>query len=235
MSTDTPAPVRNRLLAALPGDEHERLAAGSEPATLAFGQVLAEPNEPLQHVYFPTSAFISVITATDGRPSLEVGMIGDEGMLGASLVLGVEQSPTHALVQGDGHALCIGAGTFRQGLRQSPELQRILKRYLYVTIAQLGQTAACNRFHHVEARLARWLLMTHDRAGSDDFLITHQFLAYMLGVRRVGITEAASALQARDLIRYQRGSLTVLDRDGLEAAACHCYAADREAYTRIMD
>lgn len=234
MSTEPTAPLDNRLLAGLPARELEQLLAGFTHTTLMLGQVLAEPNEPLENVYFPTGAFISLITDTDGRRGLEVGMIGHEGMLGAFLALGVEQSPTHALVQKPGQALCMRTTDFRNRLRNCPELRRILNRYLYVIIVQLGQTAACNRFHGIEARLARWLLMTHDRARADDFFMTHEFLAYMLGVRRVGVTNAASALQDRALIKYQRGALRILDRNGLEAAACSCYAADLGTYAGVM-
>jgi CRP-like cAMP-binding protein len=228
------APIVNRLIGALPRTDRQLFLANCTPVELAFAEVLAEPDERIRHVYFPTRSLISLVMAIDGRANLEVGMVGDEGMLGIPLVLGVDASRLRALVQGSGTALRMEARQFRRELARSPALLRLMQRYLYVLLSQLGQTAACTRFHVVEARLARWLLMTQDRAHSVQFHVTHEFLAFMLGVRRVGVTKAATALQTARLISYHRGNVRVLDRPGLEAASCGCYAADKATYTRVM-
>ena len=235
MSVPPRPAAENRLLAALPPQDRRHLLARCQRVELLFEDVLYKPGEPIRHVYFPIESFISLITPGDSHANLEVGLVGDEGMLGISLMLGVDTAPVRALVQGAGAAWQLEAGAFCLELKRSTPLQRCLNRYLYVTLAQLAQTAACTRFHLVEARLARWLLMTRDRAHDDEFRITHQFLAYMLGVRRAGVTRAASSLRKRKLIRYSRGKLTILDRRGLQAAACGCYTAVKETYTRILN
>ena len=226
-------PATNRLLDALLHKDREQLLANCEHIELNIGEVLYRAGELIPHVYFPTGGFISLVAPIDST-NLEVGIVGNEGIVGITLMLGVDIAPFTALVQGTGTALRITASSFLRILEQSPELHRVLKRYLYVSMSQLAQTAACTRFHLVEGRLARWLLMTGDRAHSDHFHITHVFLAYMLGVRRVGITKAANLLQQRNLISYRRGDITILDRAGLEAASCGCYRADKAIYGRIL-
>jgi CRP-like cAMP-binding protein len=224
----------NGLLAALPHKDRQRFLANCEPVELLFAQILAEPGELIRYVYFPVEGFISLVAPVDGRASLEVGLIGNEGMLGISLLLGIDASPLHAVVQGTGSALRMDAAPFCREIERCTSLQSLLNRYLYVMMGQLAQTAACTRFHLLEARLARWLLMTRDRAHSNEFHVTQEFLAYMLGVRRVGITKAASSLQNKKLVSYSRGNITIIDRRGLETASCSCYEADKTTYTKMM-
>ncbi len=225
------ATVENHLIEMLPRKDRLRLLTHCEPVQLGLSEVLSEPGTPTRHVYFPTVGFISLVTLVAGSPGLEVGMVGREGMLGAQLALGVNTAPLHTVVQGEGAAWRVGAAAFRGELARSAALRRNLDRYIYVLMAQLAASAGCLRFHQIGPRLARWLLMSQDRAHADNFHVTQEFLAYMLGVRRVGITTAASELQRSGLIEYRRGEIAVLDRRRLEAAACGCYAADRLAYS----
>lgn len=227
-------PPTNRLLRALPRSERGRISAASETVALVTGEVLYSPGEPLGDIYFPVSGFVSLVMPVDGASSLEVGVIGSEGMLGIPLVLGVDASPLYAVVQVAGTALRLDAARFRRELRGSRTLQRMIGRYVCVCLTQLAQKSACTRYHVVEARLARSLLVTQDRAQTASFHMTQEWLAFMLGVRRVGVTRAASALQRRSLIRYSRGNITILDRRGLEAASCGCYRDDRNAYDRLL-
>jgi CRP-like cAMP-binding protein len=215
--------VVNNLLAALPSEHYQRLLAGLEPVTLTYGEVLYEPGQRIGHVYFPEDSFVSLLTQVEVNHSLEVGLVGREGMVGIPLALGADISTNRALVQGTGTAMRMEATRFSQEFLQSVPLQRELYRFIHVRMAQVAQTAACNHFHRVEARLARWLLMTRDRTSSNDLYLTQEFLADMLGVRRAGVTVAARSLQKRKLIHYRRGHINILNRRGLEAAACVCY------------
>lgn len=226
---------QNHLIELLPGRTRTRLLAICEPVEFTIGEVLSEVGLPTRHVFFPREGFVSLVSAFNGRPILEVGMVGREGMLGTQLVLGVGTAPLHAVVQGAGSAWRIDGAAFCRELASSGEIQKYLKRYIYVMMLQLAAAASCVRFHEIGPRLARWLLMTQDRAHSKNFVITHEFLAYMLGVRRVGITTAAGALQRDGLISYRRGEIKVLNRRGLKAAACSCYASDQQAYDEILN
>jgi CRP-like cAMP-binding protein len=224
----------NGLIAGLPREERLHLVAGCEDVALVRSEVLLEAGELVRHVHFPTSGFVSLLTPIESGVRLEVGLIGSEGMVGTPLVLGVAFSPVQALVQGPGRSLRMGAAAFGREVARSPGLRARLARYLFVRMTQLGLAAGCTRYHRVEARLARWLLMTQDRAHSPAFHVTHEFLATMLGVRRAGVTQAARSLLARGLIRYHRGDVVVTDRPGLEGASCACYRTDRETHRDAM-
>ncbi len=224
----------NRLLDALPANERRRVLAASESVELVFADVLYEPRDTLKEVYFPLEGLISLIVPVDGAAGLEVGLIGNEGMFGIPLALGVDVSAVRGVVQGAGAALRMDARVFLVEFARNKVLHQLIDRYAFVHLSQLAQTAGCNRFHVVEARLARWLLMTQDRVHTDSFHVTQEFLALMLGVRRVGVTRAAGSLQNLGLIHYSRGNITVLDRRGLKAASCGCYKADRDAYARVF-
>ena len=217
------AGAENRLLAALPPKDYAQLASGLEPVTITYGEVLYEPGEPMREVYFPGNCLVSLLTLVEGHRALEVGLVGREGMIGARLALGAATSSVRALVQGTGTAMRMNAKRFLREFRRSQALQRVLLQFTDRLMVQISQTAACNHFHLVEARLARSLLMTAERMRSAEFHLTHEFLAAMLGVRRVGVTMAASALQRRGFIRYRRGNITILDQQGLETACCPCY------------
>jgi CRP-like cAMP-binding protein len=225
---------QNLLLAGLSAPDRRRLMAHCEPVELELEQILCEAGDRIRHVYFPTASFISLISVVDKGSNLEVGLVGAEGMLGSSLLLGVNIVSLRALVQGAGPAWRMDAAHFSRELKRSASLRHRLGLYLHVLFAQLTQMAACARYHVVEARLARWLLMTRDRAQSNEFRLTQEFLAYMLGVRRAGITRAASNLQKRRLIRYSRGKMRILDVRGLEGVSCECYASATRMYAEVM-
>lgn len=225
----------NRLLAALPRSGRQRFVAGCDQVTLTLRDVLAKAGEHARHVYFPTAGFISLVVTLDNGAQLEVAIIGNEGMLGSALALDVSVSPQLAIVQGAGTALRMSVPAFRRHCQQDAKLRERLARYVYVSMRQLAQMSACIRYHQVEARLARRLLMSRDCAGANELHLTHDFLASTLGVRRVGITQAARALQARGLIRYSRGDITIVDSAGLETRSCECYLRGNQIYEQAMD
>jgi CRP-like cAMP-binding protein len=227
-------PVVNRLLAGLPARARNEVLRSCESVELTFGELLCESAEAISYAYFPTDGFISLTANVGGHTALEVGLIGNEGMFSPASGFGLDLSPLRALVQGSGGALRMTTADLRRAADASAPLRNTLNRYLCVIVAELAQNAACNRFHLIEARLARWLLMTHDRAHTDELALTHGLLATMLGVRRSGISVAAADLQAGKSIRYNRGEITILDRGRLEAASCDCYGAANEIYRRYL-
>ena len=223
MISIAPARAANQLLAALPGDEYQRLAPELEQTELAFAATIYEPGDPLRHVFFPVSGIVSILAGRAGQDMLEVAVVGNEGMVGLPVFMGVERARARAVVQAAGTALRLNAAALRRECQRGGVLFRLLLRYTQSLLTQVTQSAACNRFHLLEARLARWLLMAHDRMDTDEFQLTQEFLSNMLGVRREGVNRAAGRLQRRGLISYSRGHLTIRDRAGLEAAACPCY------------
>ena len=226
--------IRNRLLAALPREDLGRLARHLRPATLDAGTLLHEPGQRIETVYFPETGMISMLARLEGGDVLEVGVVGREGMAGLPVVLGVDTALTEAMIQIAGTVLSLRATLLKEQMEQSGALRSLLLRYAHAEHAQVAQTAACNGRHTVEERLARWLLMAHDRAGGDDLALTQEFLSQMLGVRRAGVTVAAGILQKAGLIDYAHGRITIRDRAGLEAASCECYRAVATLSDRLL-
>jgi CRP-like cAMP-binding protein len=215
--------IANQLLAALPKKDYQALQHHLEEIPLVFEEILYQPNVLISDVYFPNSGIVSLLAAVNGRATLEVGLVGKEGILGLAVFMGVSNSHNRAVVQGVGSAMKMKATAFRKQCNDGGVLPRLLRRYSHSLMTQITQSAVCNQFHSVDARLARWLLMTHDRMGNDEFQLTQDFLSNMLGVRREGVSRAAADLQKRKMIEYSRGRLKVLDRAGLEATSCGCY------------
>lgn len=224
----------NRLLETLPGRGRLRLLAGCEQVELRAAEVICSSGERMKHVYFPTDGIISLVTTLGDGSRLEVGSIGHEGMLGSSLILGVNTSAQHAIVQRAGAAWRLPASTFHWHLQKNINLRRLLSCYVYVLMGQLAQTTACSHYHQVRARLARRLLMSRDQARGNEFQVTQEFLAHMLGVRRVGITNAANSLREEGLIDYRRGAITILNGAALEQASCACYQGANDMYERAF-
>jgi CRP-like cAMP-binding protein len=232
---DQPIPTpRNRLLAALPAAELARLWPRLERVELEFRKTLYAPEEPIGSVYFPETGYVSRLAPMEDGDSAEVGLVGPEGMTGVSLLLGADRENFEMLVQVPGTAMRMGAAAFGKALDHIPSLRPLLHRYVLAHFEQVARTGACNGRHDINQRLARWLLMSHDRVESDEFPMTHEFMSMMLGVRRSGVTVAASALQKAGLIRYTRGQILIADRPGLEAATCECYGMARRAHDSLL-
>ena len=233
LQADQP-PTANRILNALSPAEYARLAPHLEPVSLSGGEVLYRPDEATTHVYFPNRGTVSVVSVFEDGGSVEVGIVGNEGLFGVSVLLGSVTSPLEALVQLPGDALRIRADLLKQEFKKCSALLDLILRYTQAFIIQIAQAAACNRAHQVEGRLARWLLMCQDRARADKLELTHEFIAAMLGIRRAGVTEAAGALQRAGIIKYHRGHITIIDRKGLEAASCECYRVVQQEFARLL-
>ena len=223
-------PIQNNLLASLSPQEYRRLKPDLEETTLTLGEILYEPDTTVKYVYFPNSGIVSLISTVEERSTLEVGLVGKEGMVGIECFLGAKKSITRALVQGTGTAMRMKVKVLHREIDNHMPLSELLRRYTYFWLLQLSQGMVCNRFHHVEKRLARWLLITQDRLELAEFKFTQDFLSDMLGVRREGVVIAARALQHLELISYVRGRLKILSRRGLEMAACQCYETLRLNY-----
>ncbi|SDC97447.1 Crp/Fnr family transcriptional regulator [Belnapia rosea] len=232
---DQPLPsLRNRLLAALPSGDVAKLWPQLEPVELEFRKTLQRPDEPAGSVYFPEVGYVSRLASMEDGDSAEIGLIGPEGMTGLAVLLGADRDSFELLVQMPGTAMRMDATAFRKALDDIPSLRPLLNRYALAHFEQVARTGACNGRHHIDQRLARWLLMSHDRTGSDEFPMTHEFMSMMLGVRRAGITVAAGSLQKAGLINYRAGKMRIADRPGLEAATCECYGVARRAYDSLI-
>jgi CRP-like cAMP-binding protein len=227
-------PRQNRLLAALPDAEWARWLPQLEPVDLSLGKVLYESGTKLSHVYFPTTSIVSLLYVMEDGASAEIAVVGHEGLVGVSLFMGGESTPSRAVVQSAGKGFRLNASLMLQEFNRAGPVLHLLLRYTQALITQMSQTAVCNRHHSLDQQLCRWLLLSLDRLHSDELVMTQELIANMLGVRREGVTEAAGHLQKAGLIRYQRGHITVLDRHRLEQRACECYAVVKKEYDRLL-
>jgi CRP-like cAMP-binding protein len=236
MSTlkEAPPTTANRILNSLTRSEYERLTPHLEPVNLWLGEVLCRPDEPITHVYFPNRGTVSIVSVFEDGGSVEVGMVGNEGMFGICVFLGSVTTPLEAIVQLPGDGLRMRAEVLKQEFKKCGQLQDLLLRYTQAFLTQVAQTAACNRAHPMDGRLARWLLMCQDRSHSKELELTQEFIATMLGVRRAGVTESAGQLQDMGLISYRRGHITITDREGLEAFSCECYPIVKKEFNRLV-
>ena len=229
-----PTPTQNHLLDALPRDDYERLAPQLELVPMRLGDVVYESGDKLRHVYFPTTTIISLLYVMEDGASAEIAIVGNEGILGISLFMGGETTPSRAIVQSAGHAVRLRADLLKTEFGRFGPTMHLLLRYTQALITQMAQTAVCNRHHSVDQQLCRWLLLSLDRLSSSELSMTQELIANMLGVRREGVTEAAGKLQDAGLIRYSRGKITVLDRAGLEARSCECYHVVKAEFDRLL-
>jgi len=228
------SPNQNHLLAALPGPEFERLAPHLELVPMRLGDTLYEPGGQLQHAYFPTTGIVSLLYILESGVSAELAGVGNEGMLGVSLFMGGNTTPSSAVVQTAGYGYRLQGKLLKEEFNRAGMMQRLLLRYTQVLVTQVAQTAACNRFHSIEQQLSRWLLATLDRLPANELIMTQELVASALGVRREGVTEAAGNLQRAGVISYRRGHISVIERDGLESRACECYAVVRKESGRLL-
>ncbi|HYP29062.1 MAG TPA: Crp/Fnr family transcriptional regulator [Blastocatellia bacterium] len=233
-SKEPVGPIENRLLAALPDEEYHRLQPHLEHTTLSLGQVIYEPGGQMSHIYFPTTCIISLLYTMENGASAEIGMAGHEGILGIALFMGGDTAPNRAIVQSAGNALKMKALVLQEEFIRGGQFQKLLLRYTQALMTQISQTAVCNRLHPIDQQLCRWLLLSHDRLRSDTLIMTHNLIANMLGVRREGVTVGARRLQDAGLISYSRGRITILDRQGLEAAVCECYQVVKSEFERLL-
>jgi CRP-like cAMP-binding protein len=231
---ELPKTATNRILNALPPEEYGRLSAYLEPVSLPLGEVLCHPDEPISHVYFPTKGTVSIVSTFEDGMSVEVGMVGNEGMFGVCVFLGSITTPLLAQVQIPGEGFRMRADVLKREFKKCGQLQDLLLRYTQAFITQIAQTAACNRAHPIEGRLAKWLLMCEDRANSKKLQLTHEFIATMLGARRAGVTEAAGGLKTKGLIDYRRGHVSIINRKGLESVTCECYPIVKKEFARLI-
>jgi len=230
----TDGALMNHLLAALPADEFSRLKPNLEPVSLSLGEVIYESGEQLEHIYFPTTAIISLLYIMENGSTAEIGMAGNDGLVGIALYMGGSTTPSRAVVQSAGNAFKMRSRALNEEFSLGGVFQKILLRYTQSLMTQISQTAVCNRLHSVEQQLCRWLLINHDLLRSNKLIMTHDLIANMLGVRREGVSIAAGHLQERGLIKYVRGTITMLDRDALEQAACECYRVVKDEYDRLL-
>ena len=229
-----PDPKSNHLLGALPASDLQRWLPQLEPVTMPLGLVLYESGRTLSHVYFPTTAIVSLLYVMENGASAEIAVVGHEGVVGISLFMGGESTPSRAVVQSAGQGLRLRANLIKQEFEQAGPAMHLLLRYTQALITQMAQTAVCNRHHSLDQQLCRWLLLSLDRLQGSELVMTQELIANMLGVRREGVTEGALKLQKLGLIRYSRGHITVLDRPGLEQRTCECYAVVKNEYDRLL-